>query len=188
MSVVIGFLILFVLVVAHGVGVAIANSGSPANRERPGPMPDSEDCRSACARWDNARQSLCNSKSDEAAAVIRADGARARFVAESETATALGIAAGVAWVLVAVAAASGIGAIAVPALTFIAGVASVVASAAAIKAAVTSGELAVAEDDIRRKARVRREWEQEVSNARLSVNQKCTPAEANACLNRTSPC
>ena len=188
MIVVIGFLVVFVLVVAFSVGVAIANGGSPANGQSPGRTPDGEDCKAACARWDNARQSLCNTKSDEAAAVVRAEGARARFAAALASATSLAIAAAAAFAAAAAATATIFG---IPAGVVLTGIAiglTAAASAASLAAAAIAGELAVADDDVGRKASVRRQWEMEVSNARMAVNQNCPPAEANACLGRPSPC
>lgn len=185
---VIGFLVAFVLVVAFSVGVAISNGASPANGPSPEKAPDGEDCKAACIRWDNARQSLCNAKSDESASVIRSESARVRFAVALATATALAVAAAATYAAAAAATATIFG---IPAGIVLTGIAiglTAAAAAASLAAAGIAGELAVADDDVGRKASVRRLWEMEVSNARMAVNQNCPPAEANACLGRPSPC
>lgn len=188
MVIVIGFLVAFVLVVAFGLGVAAANGKTPANGASPESPRDGADCKAACARWDNARQSLCNAKSDEAAAVVRSEGARARFLAALASATSLGVAAAATFAAAAAATATIFG---IPAGIVLTGVAvglTIAAAAATAAAAVIAGELAVADDDVGRKGNVRRQWEREVADARMAVNQSCPPAEANACLSRTAPC
>lgn len=188
MIIVVVVLVVLALFTAGSIGVAVANGNSPPLRDGPGKPPDGEDCKSACIRWDNARQSQCNAASDLALAMSRSEGARGRFAAALASATSLGIAAAATYVAAAAATATIFG---IPAGIVLTGIAiglTVAASAATLAAAVIAGELAVADDDVARKGSAKRAWDDEVANARKAVNANCPAAEANTCLSRTGPC
>lgn len=164
-------------------GKRSGGSGNPPTVTLPGAT-DTADCAQACSTWDNARQSLCGAKSDEAAARARADGIRGQLLAVvaaeataigvAVTATVAAIAAGAPWVVV-----------------ILAVVAVILWAAVATLAAVVAflgGQLNAAEIDLATKASARQAWDNAVANARAEVNSKCSQAEANACLSRTAPC
>jgi hypothetical protein len=65
-------IIVVIYVIIYGVGIATGRSSNPTTRE-PDDANSPRDCAEACTVWDNARQGLCNARSDEAAARSRAD-------------------------------------------------------------------------------------------------------------------
>lgn len=165
-------------------GILVTNANSPRTRAPAGEQ-RSEDCAEACTAWDNARQELCNAKSDEEQARARADAKRTELLA------AIAFAATLAGMAVAAAVGAG-AASAFPwvaaALWVIAAAAAVVALAAAAVATFLAGELAALESDFSAKANVRTTWENAVTDARAAVNNLCSQEEANECLSRTAPC
>lgn len=186
---VIGIVAIVVVVVVglYLIGVATGNGNSPPTISLPSGG-RSDDCQSACAAWDNARQMQCSARADEAAAKSRADGIRNAMLASLAAAVALGAAAAATFAAAAAASATILG---IPAAALLTGIAIglAIAAAAALSAAlVLAGQLTAAEADLAEKASARQTWDAAVVSARDTVNKVCSMEEANACLSRTAPC
>ncbi len=174
-------------VVVFIAGVVISNRSRPRTRAE-GTVQRSEDCAEACTAWDNARQELCNAKSDEETVRARADAKRGELLAAlALAATLAGTAAGLAAAASATAATIfGIPASAV--LWTLAAAAAAVAAIAVLAATFLAGELVALENDFAAKSDLRSSWESVVSESRAAVNSLCSQEEANECLSRTAPC
>lgn len=188
MVVVIVLVIVAALAGAFILGRAGSSNASPPTIAPPADGSSTSDCDQACVAWDNARQTACNAKSDEAAARAQIDGIRSQLNTAIAAAVSLGVAAAATFAAAAAATATFFG---IPAGLVLLGIAiglAVAAGAALLLVTAWTGALTAADSDLAAKTSARNLWEAEVARLRAQVNANCPQEKASACLNRPSPC
>ena|SRR6266403_2940795 len=144
---------------------------TPTHENDPNPAA----CQDACTQWDTRRTERCGLQADEAVARSRADSRR------SDLNTAL-----------LVAAAALAAAVALSAIPIYGWAASIIPYAAATVASVyasyLAGLLQAASDDLARAEQATHDARIREASARALVQQRCSPAEAAACLSVPGSC
>ncbi len=179
---------IFLVVAAAALGRGFGSSGLPPTIDGPVKGDGKGGCEEAAAKWDEARQNVCNAKSDEEAAFRLAGDVRGQVVAATATHLALVVAAIATYAAAAAATATVFG---IPAGIVLTGVAiglTVAAAAALLVLIALTAALTAADEDLREKVRARHDWEAKVAAERERIKRECSEERAQAVLSRPGPC
>lgn len=147
-----------------------------------------QDCDDARIAYDNAVQTLCVLKADEAAAWGNVENLIRAIKTNDDIAKGLLVAAAAAGVAANVAAATIFGIPVAVGLWALAATLFTIAMAIYEHISFLAGQLSVANTIAEEITRNRLAWEQTVADLRENVNASCTPEEASEFFSRPPPC